>query len=212
MMEVPMVKDEHGVFSITIKKNLEGKYYTYDIANAKEDFSGSPIPKVFGGITTDLKIGHFSFNLNLYYQLGGYTYDRAYSNLMAPGVHTAEGANIHTDMLNAWKKPGDVTDIPILVSKSSSFAENVKGLRSSQWKTSTNMLEINNLTAAYEFPSKICKAISISGLKVYVSADHLAVWTARQGLFANYSLSNYDSGGSRYAPSRTISVGLNITL
>jgi len=190
----------------------DGKLYTTKIANAKEDFSGSSLPKAYGGITTDLKIGGFSFNINLYYQLGGYTYDRAYSNLMAPGVHSTEGANVHTDMLNAWKNPGDVTNVPILVSKSSSYAENVKGLRSTQWRTSTNMLEINNLTASYDFPSKWCNTIKLSALKVYVAADHLAVITARQGLFANYSLSNYDSGGSRYAPSRTISVGLNITL
>ena len=34
MIEVPMVKDEHGVFSVTIKKNLAGKYYTYVVTNA----------------------------------------------------------------------------------------------------------------------------------------------------------------------------------
>lgn len=33
-IEVPMVKDEHGVFSVTIKKNLDGKYYTYVVTNA----------------------------------------------------------------------------------------------------------------------------------------------------------------------------------
>ena len=34
IIEVPMVKDEHGVFSVTIKKNLDGKYYTYVVTNA----------------------------------------------------------------------------------------------------------------------------------------------------------------------------------
>jgi len=201
-----------GIDENPMVTKVDGKYYTYDIAKAKEEFSGSSIPKVYGGVTSNLRIGRFTFDLNLYYQLGGYTYDRAYSNLMAPGVHTTEGANVHVDMLNAWKNPGDVTDVPILVSKSSSYAENVKGLRSTQWRTSTNMLEINNLTAAYDFPAKLCNAIKISGLKLYVAADHLAIWTARKGLFANYSLSNYDSGGSRYAPSRTVTVGLNLTL
>ena len=32
--EIPMVKDEHGVFSVTVHKNLEGKYYTYVVTNS----------------------------------------------------------------------------------------------------------------------------------------------------------------------------------
>ena len=193
-------------------RDVDGQMYTTTIANAKEEYSGSPLPKIYGGITSDLRIGRFTFNLNLYYQLGGYTYDRTYSNLMAPGVHSSEGQNVHTDMAKAWKKAGDQTDIPVLLSKNSKYAENVKGLRSTMWRTSTNLLEINSLTMGYDFPSRICQAIKITGLKAYVSADHLAMFTTRQGLYANYSLSNYDSGGSRYSPSRTITLGLNFTL
>lgn len=193
-------------------REVNGKLYTINIADSKEEYSGSPLPKVYGGITSDFRYGRFTLALNLYYQLGGYTYDRTYSNLMAPGVHSSEGQNVHTDMAKAWKNPGDQTDIPILLSKGSKYAENVKGVRSTMWRTSTNMLEINSLVLGYDFSKRVCQAIKISGLKAYASADHLAIWTTRQGLYANYSLSNYDSGGSRYSPSRTITLGLNITL
>ncbi len=193
-------------------KEVNGNLYTTNVSNAAEGFSGSSLPKIYGGITTDLRVGNFSFNLNLYYQLGGYTYDRSYANLMAPGVIVTEGINMHTDMLKAWKQPGDKTDVPILVKKGSSYASNIAAERSTEWLTTTNMLEINSLMATYTFPKKVCQAIKLSGLKAYVSADHLAVWTARQGMFANYSLSNYDSGGSRYNPARTITIGLNINL
>ena len=44
--------------------NIGGKYYTTDIAKAKEDYSGSSIPKLYGGITSDLRVGRFSFNVN----------------------------------------------------------------------------------------------------------------------------------------------------
>ena len=193
-------------------KEVDGTLYTTDIANAKEDFSGSSLPKLYGGITTDLRVGNFSFNLNLYYQLGGYTYDRTYSELMHPGVIITEGINMHTDMLKAWKQEGDNTNIPILVKKGSSYGSNISALKSTYWLTSTNMLEINSMMIAYDLPKKVCEAMKITGLKAYVSADHLAVLNARQGLFANYSLSNYDSGGSRYNPAKTITLGLNFTL
>ncbi len=37
--EIPMAKDEHGVFSTTVHKNLEGKYYTYVVTNALHEKS-----------------------------------------------------------------------------------------------------------------------------------------------------------------------------
>ena len=193
-------------------KDVNGTLYTTDMAKSKEDFSGSSLPKLYGGITTDLRVGNFSFNLNLYYQLGGYTYDRTYAELMYSGVNITEGINMHTDMLKAWKQAGDVTDFPILTKKGSSYSANTAAVKSTYWLTSTNMLEINSMMVAYDLPKKFCSAIKISGLKAYVSADHLAVLNTRQGLFANYSLSNYDSGGSRYNPARTITLGLNFTL
>lgn len=192
-------------------RDSNGKLYTTTIANAKEEFSGSSLPKIYGGITTNLKVYRFTLDVNLYYQLGGYTYDRAYSNLMAPGVHSYELENVHTDMLNAWTTPGQQTNVPKFVLKGSANAENVKGLRSTQWRTSTNSLEINNITLSYDFSKKVCNAIKISALKLYASADHLYMWNARKGMYTNYSLSNYDSGGSRYTPARTINIGLNIT-
>ena len=194
---------------------IDGKYYTTAMAKSKEDYSGSSLPKLYGGITSDLRVGRFSFNINLYYQLGGYTYDRTYANLMQPGTIATSKINMHVDMLKAWAKEGDVTDVALFTNTatalgSSTYAENVAGTRSTRWLTSTNMLEINSM--AYDFSKKFCNKVHLMGLKAYVSADHLAVLNTRQGLFANYSLSNYDSGGSRYNPARTITVGLNFTL
>lgn len=196
---------------------IDGTKYTTNLSKAKEAYSGSSLPKLYGGITSDLRVGRFSFNINLYYQLGGYTYDRTYANLMQPGTIATSKINMHTDMMKAWLKEGDVTNVAMFTNSgaalgASTYSENVGGTRSTRWLTSTNMLEINSMTVAYDFPKKLCDKIRLMGLKAYVSADHLAVWNARQGLFANYSLSNYDSGGSRYNPARTITVGLNFTL
>ncbi len=196
---------------------VNGKQYTTNLAKAKEDYSGSSLPKLYGGITSDLRVGRFTFNINLYYQLGGYTYDRTYANLMQPGTIATSKINMHTDMLKAWTKEGDVTDIAMFTNTGtalggSTYSENVGGTRSTRWLTSTNMLEINSMMLAYDFSKKFCNKLHLMGLKAYVSADHLAVLNTRQGLFANYSLSNYDSGGSRYNPARTITVGLNFTL
>ena len=196
---------------------IDGKYYTTAIEKAEENYSGSSLPKIYGGITSALRLGRFTFNIDFFYQMGGYTYDRTYANLMQPGTIANSKINMHTDMMKAWTKDNPNTDIALFSQSgdalgSSTYSANVAGTRSTRWLTSTNMLEINSMMLSYDFTKAVCEKFHIQGLKAYVSADHLAVFNCRQGMYANYSLSNYDSGGSRYNPSRTITLGLNFTL
>ena len=74
------------------------------------------------------------------------------------------------------------------------------------------MLEINNITMSYSFSKKLCNTLNLEDLKLFASADHLAIWNARRGYYTNYSLSNYSSSGAFAKPARTITVGLNFTL
>lgn len=209
-----------GVLSKKDVVVIDGLPYTTDIAQAKEDYSGSPIPKVYGGINTDLKLWRFNLSLNLYYQLGGQTYDRGYSNTMQQGIvgDTSPYQNRNVDALRAWTAPGDITDVAMFTSStakigSSTYSANVAAARSTRWLVSTNMLEINNLMLSYDFSKKFCDSIKIHGLKVYASADHLAVLNCRRGTYTNYSLSNYTShGAGAIKPARTISIGLNFSL
>lgn len=188
---------------------VNGKKYTIDPAKSKEDFSGSPIPKISGGISTSFKWRNFTLSADLYYQLGGKIYDRTYQYAMA-GFTTTEFVNLAEDLLGMWREPGDITDIP-MVSTDSAYESNIEAVRSTRWLISSNMLEVNNLSLAYDFPSKICNKLKLGSLRVYVAADHLCVWNARRGLNANYSLSQYDSGGDRFNPSRTVTAGINFT-
>jgi TonB-linked SusC/RagA family outer membrane protein len=192
--------------------NVNGINYTTNMAKAREDYSGSSIPDLFGGINTSLSWKGFTLSLDLYYQLGGWTYDRAYERVMFGALATTNLANLSSDLVdNMWRQPGDVTNVPILTTNST-YATNVYAQRSTRWLTTTNMLEINSLNLAYSLPKKWCERLKLSKIQVYLAGDHLYVFNARRGLNSNYSLSNYDSGGDRYSPSRTISLGINITL
>jgi hypothetical protein len=182
------------------------------MAKAREDYSGSSIPDLFGGINTSLSWKGFTLSLDLYYQLGGWTYDRAYENVMIGALVSTNSVNLSPDLAaNMWRKPGDVTNVPMLTSNAT-YASNIHAARSTRWLTTTNMLEINSLNLAYSLPKKWCERLKLSKIQVYLSGDHLYVFNARRGLNSNYSLSNYDSGGDRFSPSRTISLGVNITL
>lgn len=199
-------KDE--VSSDMVEK--DGKKYTTNMDKAREDYSGSSIPKISGGINTSFTWKNFTLSMDLYYQLGGVTYDRTYCNSMT-GPITNDKMNLSVDVLRMWKQPGDITDVAILTNDAA-YSSNVQAHKSTRWLITSNMLEINNISLAYSFPKKICQKLKIGGLKVYAAADHLYIFNARQGLNTNYSLSQYDSGGDRFNPARTVSFGINFTL
>ena len=198
---------------------IDGKYYTTAIARSKEDFSGSSLPKIYGGITSNLRVWRFNLDINLYYQLGGKAYDRGYSNLMQQSLlgDNRTIQNRHIDMANSWTAPGQNTNFAILTTNakevgSSTYKENTTAARSTRWLASSDMLEINNITLSYECSKKFCNSIKIHGLKIYASADHLAILNARRGMYTNYSLSNYSSNAAFSKPARTISIGINLAL
>ena len=121
------------------------------------------------------------------------------------------------DAAKSWQNPGDVTDFAILTTStkavgSSSYSENTTATRSTRWLTTTNMLEINNVTMAYSLPKNLCNKLDLSSIKIYASADHLYLFNARRGYYTNYSLSNYTSNASFSKPARTITVGVNLGL
>lgn len=218
--KTPNFLDASGKISDDDVVNIDGNYYTTAIARSKQDYSGSPLPKVYGGVTTDLSIGNFSLAINLYYQLGGVSYDRGYSNIMQQGIigDNKPYINRSVDAAKSWRQPGDVTDFAILTSAStkavgsSTYSENTTATRSTRWLTSTNMLEINNVTMSYTLPKKWSNSLSFSAIKLFTSADHLAILNTRRGFYTNYSLSNYTSNASFSKPARTITVGVNFTL
>ncbi|MBQ7574900.1 MAG: SusC/RagA family TonB-linked outer membrane protein [Bacteroidales bacterium] len=216
--------NEDGTYIAGIEDNvdvitIDGKYYTTAIVTSKQDYSGSSIPKVFGGITSDLSIGRFSLAVNLFYQLGGKGYDRGYSNIMQQGTigDNTPVINRHVDAAKSWTPENPSTEFAIWTTSTaklgtSTYAANTTGTRSTRWLTSTNMLEVNNVTASYRFSKRLCDAVKIDGLRLFVSADHLWLFNSRRGYYTNYSLSNHTTNASFSKPARTIMVGLDVTL
>ena len=70
---------------------------------------------------------------------------------------------------------------------------------------------LRNVTLGYSFPKSWMSKLGISGLRVFVTADNVALCSARRGFDPRTSLSgsNKDFGG--YSPLRVISGGVNLT-
>ena len=78
------------------------------------------------------------------------------------------------------------------------------------WLTSASYFNIRNITLGYTFPSSWMKKLGIESVRVFVSADNVALFSKRKGLDPRVSLGGNDlddyGGFSLY---RTISGGIS---
>jgi len=183
-------------------RTVNGTKVTTNYANALYDYSGSSLPDVYGSITNNFRVGNFDASIMLNYQLGGKTYDSNYALLMSS---YPQGQAISTDMLSAWKSPGDVTNVPIMSTANTTNAS----AASSRWLVSSDYLTIKTVQLGYNFDKRAIEGIGLSNLRVYVSGENLYSWTARQGLEPAQSFNGTTT--YRYTPSRTVSLGLNVS-
>jgi len=117
---------------------------------------------------------------------------------------------LHSDILNRWQEPGDVTNIPRL--SDGNNATDIRGAASTRWLISSNMLELSSLNLAYDFPTKYLKKMGVKGMTMYVSANNVFMITKRQGMNAGNTFSGYTSNDDTFSPTRTFTVGLNFSL
>lgn len=186
---------------------------TDDFSKASQYDLGSTLPKVYGGFGTTLKLYGFDLSAQFSYQLGGKMYDGMYQTFMHNGGGQGTGQNWHKDILNAWTPENKNTDVPRL-----NPADNIGSQASiDRFYTSSDYLCLNNLTIGYTFPKHWLVPAGISGLRVYVAGENLAILTARKGLDPRFSMGigsmTYGSGasGNYYSAMRTITAGITLT-
>ena len=183
---------------------------TETFAKASQYELGSVLPKLYGGFGTTLKAYGFDFSAQFSFQLGGRYYDGTYQALM----HTSSGIGTawHKDVLKSWSEANKDSRIPRLDGDTS-----VGQTAVSNYLISSNYLSINNITIGYTLPERFASAIKLSGVRVYVAGDNLAVKSARKGMDPRYSMglgsltsgSGLNSGS--YSAMRTITAGVTLT-
>ncbi|MGN1215827.1 MAG: TonB-dependent receptor domain-containing protein, partial [Candidatus Cryptobacteroides sp.] len=111
--------------------------------------SGDLLAKIYGGLGTTLTFFGVDVAVQCSYQAGGRLYDSGYATLMHGGTTDNMGRNWHKDILKAWQKPGDVTNVPRL-----GFSDMYANATSTRWLTSSDYFALNNITVGYTFPEK----------------------------------------------------------
>lgn len=157
-----------------IYKDIDGD----GVVTAKDqEILGSAIPKYIYGINAGVTYKNFDLNL----VLSGVSGSKLLNGLKLYTSFMSTGHNAGTDILDRWRKPGDVAALPRI-------GQNVTGngnLRPSDWWLEDgSYLRLRNITVGYNVPASTLTSTTkgtLKSLRVYIAAQNLITITRYSG-------------------------------
>ena len=180
--------------------NIVSKYKTDDVtltANSRE-IVGNRIPDLYGSITNDFSYKGIDFSILTTYSIGGEMLDGVYGSMMNVGY---KGYVWHKNALRRWQQPGDITDIPKIMWDQQLRVTDKDLINASYFA-------IKNITLGYTFPKDWLTKIKMDNIRVYATANNLALFSHLKGMEPQYNFTG--TVGYTYTPSRTYSIGIDI--
>lgn len=201
--------------------NVTGQTTTNDASAATQYDLGDVNASVYGGFGFNLtwtpeNFGQLDFGFQFSYQLGGKVYDGMYQQYMT--VVNNGGLTLHKDVLKGWDAISNPdSNIPVL----STLAADAGALGQTAvdtYLTSSDYLNLNNVSLGYTFPKQLVQRMYINNIRVYVTAENLFLISARKGLDPRtyMGVGSYTSGaaligGGGYPAMRSITAGIQLT-
>ncbi|WP_207512165.1 SusC/RagA family TonB-linked outer membrane protein [Longitalea luteola] len=169
----------------------------------------TPYPKFYGGFTQTVHYLSFDASVDLQYAFGFYVYNQTKSFLL----NYSNVRNKSEDILNAWTKAGDVTDVPRLYWGDNFFASQP----STRWLEKGDFVRIRNVQIGYTMPKTITNRIKVSRIRFYVQANNLYTFTGYSGIDPESNSvgnTNIGLGIDKMRPylARTYTMGINLGL
>lgn len=176
---------------------------TNDWQDTERAYTGdSSIPDLLGSVANSFSYKGFSLDVLITYGIGGKFLDYGYAAMMHSGNF---GSSYHPDILDAWREPGDITNVPRLESGNPDLVRS----QSTRFLTDASFWSLRNVNLGYTFDSAITGNLGIDNLTLSVIGENLYLKSEREGLDPQYSLSGTPAGND-YNPARLVSLGLNI--
>ncbi len=157
-----------------IYKDIDGD----GVVTAKDqEILGNAMPRYIYGINAGITFRNFDLNL----VLSGITGLKLLNGLKLNTSFMSTGHNAGTDILDRWRKPGDVAALPRI-------GQNVTGngnLRPSDWWLEDgSYLRLRNITIGYNAPLPMLNNLtegSVKSLRIYLAAQNLFTITRYTG-------------------------------
>lgn len=169
------------------------------IATLRTVHDKTSVPTYFGGFINNFQYKNFELRFLISFAGGHYLINSAIHEL-----YNKPYQNQHVDVLNAWKAPGDETNIAIrALNKESDYGGSTQFLQDGDY------MKLKNLTLGYNFNHDLLKKFGINALKIFVQGQNLFTITEVDYIDPEYSTLN---GGIGISSSlvRKFSLGINL--
>jgi TonB-linked SusC/RagA family outer membrane protein len=184
--------------------NFNGRGATYSYSKANRIIIGNGIPKLYGGVNTDLEWNGISLNLNFIYKIGGQLYDGAYKDVADDGYYWERirseiyYGNMWTDNNKNGTQPqlsgNDLTD-PMQYS--------------TRQLHNASFLRLKNATLAYRLPHTLLDGIGVSNARVFFNGTNLL--TAAKYKIADPEVNQYATRGWETPFAKTYTFGIEVS-
>jgi hypothetical protein len=145
----------------------------YIINDADRQIIGNGNPDAWGSFINNLKYKNFDLVLDLQYSYG--------NDVLNMTHHSAEDrvsiANSYRTVLNAWTQTNQNTPIAAIRDTRAGYVTNVD----TRWIEDGSFLRGRNLVLGYNFSTSVIKPLTLSRLRVYVSAQNFFLITNFSG-------------------------------
>ncbi|WP_420575942.1 SusC/RagA family TonB-linked outer membrane protein [Ekhidna sp.] len=176
----------------------------FDQANDSRVYGPRTAP-YSGGVTLNVTYGNLSlFALGSWIQ-GSTLYNNERINIDNPAYVPD---NVSTDLLRAWKQPGDITDVPRI--------RTVDGLTTNTYQSATtryledgDFFRLRNVVLAYNLPTNLISKAGFKNVRFYAQGQNLITLTKFTG--ADPEDTNGFLAGAVYPAVRTYTFGLDLT-
>ena len=172
------------------------------VSASDRTYIGDPNPDFTFGMSNTFSYRGFNLSVLLQGSYGNDIYN--VSRMETEGMY--DGKNQSTRVLNRWRIPGQITNIPKAgfdMKNSSYFVENGSYLR------------VKNITLSYDIKNSLLRKWGITKLLPYVTFNNLITWTKYKGM--DPEVNQYGNSGTvqgvdygTYPQSKSFLLGLNI--
>ena len=159
-----------------------------------------------GGINNSLRYKTINLSFLWVYSYGNSVYNYARTQVEIPGYSSA---GFSTNGLNAWTKPGQITDFP---SMNDPFKQNT-----TRYLENDNFWRLRNVMVSYNLPQRYCRWLKINSFQLFAQGQNVLTLFKLQAFDpeisntnSSTSNSNGDLTGAQYPPLRSYSFGATI--
>jgi hypothetical protein len=180
---------------------------TTDFDAAARVTLGNSNPDWTGGLTNTFSYKNFDLSFFFMFVNGNKVYNAA-------GVYQSDGFyngfdNQTTDIINAWQKPGDITNVPRI-----GYFYATGYQYSSRYLFNGSYIRLKNASISYNLPATFVKRMHLNSARIYVAGYNLLTFTDYPGdpEVNTETLANIGGGQDFYTipQARTVTFGLNI--